>query len=126
MQKNHEEENKPGFTERLKKEVGFTPQQMSVFEPKKKAFWNDMRQRFDEIRSTKRQFYFQIYDPNVPDSTIENKALVIGKQQKDLDLQVIKHFKDVRKICSSEQVIKFDSLVPYIIQRMTALPDKRK
>jgi protein CpxP len=120
------QENRPGFTERLKKDVGFTPQQMAIFEPKKKAFWNSMRDRFEAIKTTKQQFYFQIYDPAIPDSVIENKAQEIGTQQKELDLQVIRHFKDVRKLCTHDQEIKFDSMVPYIIQRMTAFPVNRK
>ncbi|MBO9572906.1 MAG: hypothetical protein J7497_11990, partial [Chitinophagaceae bacterium] len=39
-----------GFTERLKKEVGFTPQQMAVFEPKKKIHWDTMRSKFEQIK----------------------------------------------------------------------------
>jgi periplasmic protein CpxP/Spy len=113
---------RPGFTEKLKNEVGFTSEQMAVFEPKKKAFWNRMRQRFEEIKKTKEDFYYQMYDPKIPDSVLEIKADVIGEQQKELDLQVIRHFKDVRTLCTPEQLPKFDSLLPSIIKRMTERP----
>jgi hypothetical protein len=113
---------RPGFTEKLKNEVGFTPEQMAVFEPKKKAFWNRMRQRFEEIKKTKEDFYYQMYDPKIPDSVLETKAEVIGEQQKELDLHVIRHFKDVRTLCTPEQLPKFDSLLPSIIKRMTERP----
>lgn len=120
-----QENKKIGFTERLKKEVGFTPQQMSVFEPKKKAFWDNMRVRFDEIKKTKEDFYYQMYDPSVPDSIINNKAQKIGDQQKELDLYVIRHFKDVRTLCTPEQLPKYDSLLPHIIKRMTERPERK-
>lgn len=120
-----EEPKRPGFTERLKKDVGFTPEQMAVFEPRKKNFWNNMRQRFDDIKKTKEDFYYLMYDPNAPDSVLEAKAEVIGKQQKDLDLYVIRHFKDVRKMCTPEQQPRYDSLIPYIVERMTARPQRK-
>ena len=124
MQKS-ESPKSPGFTERLKKDVGFTPEQMEVFEPKKKAFWANMRQRFDEIKATKQEFYKHMYDPAVSDSVLRADAEVIGDQQKELDLFVVKHFKEVRAMCTPEQLAKYDSLLPLIIERMTTRP-KRK
>jgi protein CpxP len=108
-----------GFTERLKKEVGFTPEQMSVFEPKKKLFWDTMKGKFDQIKKTKEDFYYQMYDPSIPDSVINQKAELIGDQQKDLDLFVIRHFKDIRTLCTPDQLPKYDSVLPHIIRRMT-------
>ena len=120
-----EEQRGPGFTERLKKEVGFTPEQMKIFEPKKKAFWERMHQRFEEMKRTKENFYYQLYDPSIPDSVIRSKAEAIGNEQKEIDLQVIKHFKDIRTLCTPEQLPKYDSLLPLIIKRMTASPGKK-
>lgn len=126
MQRHHDHDKKrPGFTEKLKREVGFTPEQMSVYEPKKKIFWKGVRERFDEIKTTKVHFYNQMYDSLIPDSVLESKAEVIGKQQKELDLHVIRHFREVRKMCTPKQLPKFDSLLPPIIERMTARPDKK-
>jgi len=114
-----------GFTERLKKDVGFTPEQMAVFEPRKKDFWKEMRSKFDTIKDTKVAFYSLLYDASVPDSLLESRASVIGEQQKDLDLFVIRHFKDVRKMCTPEQLPKYDSLMPAIIERMTTSPARK-
>jgi hypothetical protein len=116
---------KLGFTEKLKKEVGFTPEQMAVFEPKKKAFWDNVRKRNDEIKKTKEEFYHFMYDPKIPDSVMEAKADVIGKQQRDLDMHVIRHFKEVRSMCTEKQLPKYDSLLPPLIERMTARPGSR-
>jgi protein CpxP len=117
--------HQPGFTERLKKEVGFTPDQMKIFEPKKKIFWDKMHQRFEEMKKTKENFYFQMYDPSIPDSVIIAKANLIGNEQKEIDLQVIRHFKEIRTLCSPDQFSRFDSLLPVIINRMTAPPAKK-
>ena len=114
------------FTERLKTEVGFTPEQMTVYDVKKQAFINGIRERFDEIKKTKEDFYYQMYDSTVTDSVLQAKASVIGEQQKDLDMHVIRHFRDVRKMCTHSQLPKYDSLLPYIIEKMTTRPGKRK
>lgn len=121
----HEQPKKLGFTEKLKNQVGFTPQQMAVFEPKKKAFWARVRERFDEIKKTKEDFYQYMYNPSVADSVIEAKADVIGKQQRDLDLFVIRHFKEIRTLCTPEQLPRYDSLLPPLIERMTARPERK-
>lgn len=122
----HEEPKKLGFTEKLKNQVGFTADQMAVFEPKKKVFWARVRERSDEIKKTKEEFYHYLYDPSVPDSVIEAKANVIGKQQRDLDMHVIRHFKELRTLCTPEQLAKYDSLLPPLIERMTARPERRR
>jgi protein CpxP len=53
------------------------------------------------------------------------EADVIGRQQAELDQFVVKHFKEVRTMCTPEQLPKYDSLLPLIIERMTTRP-KRK
>src|SRR5689334_10354179 len=119
------EEKRPGFTEKLKSQVGFSADQMKIAVPKKDAFWKDMRGRFEEMKKTKEKFYYQLYDPSIPDSVIELKAEKIGELQKQMDLKVIKHFKEIRKLCTPEQLPRFDSLLPPIIERMTARPGKK-
>lgn len=125
MNKEHEVPKRPGFTERLRKEVGFTAEQMGVFEPKKKNFLDSLRHQYANIKQTKEEFYRYMYDPSTPDSVLNAKANVIGEQQKQLDLFVIRHFKDVRKMCSPEQLPKYDSLLPTIIERMTVRPRRK-
>lgn len=120
-----EQPHQPGFTERLKKEVAFTPGQMKIFEPKKKVFWSEMHQRLDQMKKTKEDFYRQLYDPSIPDSVINAKAQVIGDEQKEIDVHVLRHFKDLRTLCTPEQLPKFDSLLPMIVQRMTAPPGRK-
>lgn len=116
---------KLGFTEKLKTDVGFTPQQMSLYEPKRDRFWESVRKQFDSIKNTKVEFYHYMYDPSVPDSVLDAEADAIGKQQKNLDLFVVRHFKDIRKMCTPEQLPKYDSLLPPLIERMTARPGRK-
>lgn len=116
---------KLGFTEKLKNDVGFSTEQMSVYVERRDRFWASVRQQFDSIKETKINFYHLMYDPSVPDSVLEFRADSIGKQQRNLDLFVVRHFKDIRKICTHEQLPKYDSLLPALIDRMTARPERK-
>ena len=120
-----EQPKKLGFTEKLKNDVGFTKEQMETYVARRDKFWVSVRQQFDSIKETKIGFYQLMYDPSVPDSILEGKADNIGKQQRNLDLFVVKHFKDIRKICTHEQLPKYDSLLPALIDRMTARPGRK-
>ena len=125
MKPHPQEPKKLGFTEKLKNQVGFSAQQMAVYEPKRNNFWARVRERSGEIKKTKEDFYKFMYDPSVPDSVLESKADIIGNQQKDLDLFVIRHFKEIRTLCTPEQLPKYDSLLPPLIERMTARPERK-
>jgi periplasmic protein CpxP/Spy len=116
---------KLGFTDKLKNDVGFSAEQMSVYVQRRDKFWASVRQQFDSIKETKINFYHLMYDPSVPDSVLEWRADSIGKQQQKLDLFVVRHFKDIRKICTHEQLPKYDSLLPALIDRMTARPERK-
>ncbi len=119
-----EEPRRISFTDRLKTQVGFSDEQIEAYEPRRNVFWKEMRQTFDSIKDTKKNFYYMVYDPSIPDSVIVERSEVIGDQQKNLDLLVIRHYKDVRTLCTPEQLPRFDSLLPPIIERMVR-PGKR-
>ena len=112
----------PGFTERLKTEVGFTPAQIEVFEPLKKAHWAKMRLGMDSIKQAKLDFYNQLYTPGVPDSLVRARAACIGEKQSALDYQLFSYFREVRSMCTPQQLPKYDSVLPAVIQWITDRP----
>jgi len=121
-----EEPRRISFTDRLKTQVGFSDEQIKAFEPRRNEFWKEMRQKFDSIRDTKKDFFYMVYDSSVPDSVIVERSKLIGEQQQRLDLLVVRYYKDIRTLCTSEQVPKFDSLLPPIIERMVRPGPGRK
>jgi len=121
----HQDTKKPGLTERIKKEVMFDSTQMAAFESRKKAHWDRMRVIFDTMTATKERFYYLTYNPQTPDSYLDSQASIIGLQQKQIDLNMIRYFKDVRKICNKHQLPKYDSILPEMFKRMTEPPRKK-
>ncbi len=68
--------------------------------------------------------YDLLYTDPVSDSLINSGAETIGVKQKELDLQMFHHFERVRKLCTQEQLPKFDSALKKLIIRMTSRPGK--
>jgi len=106
------------FTEKIKKEVRFDTLQMAAFEERKKNHWPKMRTMLDELTAAKESFYNLTYDSTVSDSVLQVRAADIGERQRQVDLKMIGYFKDVRKICTPEQLIRYDSVLPPIFKRI--------
>ena len=109
----------------LKEKVGFSAQQMQQIEQLKKEHREKMHQLFEDIRKAKIAFYQNVNRPEIADTTIERLASNIGKKQQEIDLQAFKNFREIRSLCTPEQLPKYDSLMPKVIQNMW-FPDKRK
>lgn len=73
----------------------------------------------DSIRNTKKRFFDLLKDPTPQDSVLQAKADEIGALQKQLDLITFQHFQQVRALCKPEQVLKFDTVIKEIVNRMT-------
>ena len=111
----------------LKKDIGFNQKQLDDYEKIHKDHWEKMRPYFKGIRSAKDSFYNLLYI-SPADSSVNKAAAIIGEKQMALDVQMFEHFKNVRSLCTSEQLPKFDSLFKGIVSRMTGhvrKPDSR-
>jgi hypothetical protein len=110
----------------LQKELGFDEWQMNSYQKLKKDDFDRARPAFDELRHAKITFYENIYDNSVHDSLVNKSASFIGKKQKAVDLLMLKHFKNVRNLCTEQQLPKFDSLFKNVIAKITSGKFKKK
>ncbi|MES1215252.1 MAG: hypothetical protein ABUT20_07040 [Bacteroidota bacterium] len=107
------------FAEALKKDVGFTDAQVAQYKQLKDAKWDKIKTRFDDLRKAKDDFFHLIGEENINDSVLNSAADSIAQRQKSLDLQAFIHLKELRKVCTTEQQPKYDSLVQRIFHRIT-------
>jgi Spy/CpxP family protein refolding chaperone len=82
----------------------------------------NVRPRFNEVRESKKAFYGLISSGQVSDSLLNADADSIAEKQKNLDMQMFLYFKNVRKICTPEQIGKYDTLMKKVIGRMVGRP----
>lgn len=94
----------------LKNEVGFTPQQLTQYDTLSKQHREIMKESFEKMRKRKEQQLKELGAGAFSDSAIEQVATLSANLQKDLELNMLKHFTTIRKLCTPEQQSKFDSL----------------
>lgn len=102
----------------LKKDIGFDQQQMQEYEQLHKDHQAQMAPFFDSVHNSKDSFYHLLVT-DVPDSLLGRVASTIGQRQVSLDMEMFRHLKHVRSLCTPEQLPKFDSSFHSVISRMT-------
>jgi hypothetical protein len=83
-----------------------------------------VRPLFGELRTAKKDFYDLLYTDAISDSLIIADADSIAQKQKRLDIQMFHYFKNIRKICTPDQLKKFDSTVNKVVIRMVGRSGK--
>ncbi len=109
----------------LKKDMGFNNERMDEYQKLREAQMKSVKPLFDSIRSAKENFYSLLYINNASDSFINNAAVVIGKKQMALDMQMFSHFKNIRNLCAPQELPKFDSLFKKVVEKMTSGRSKK-
>lgn len=116
--RNHDHDQN-GISTILQKEVGFSQAQLNQYQASRTVLRKNIKPLFNKIRKSKENFYGLLYAVNVSDSLVNHDADSIALAQKELDLQMLHHFKMIRNICTPGQVPKFDSSIKKVIMRMT-------
>lgn len=117
-------ENQGRFSKALQQDVGFTKEQLDQYQLLRKANLDKVKPLFNDVRNAKFGLYDLLYSEPVPDSVLQSKAALIGEKQEQLDIQMFRHFERARKICTNEQLPKFDTAVKQLVIRMNSRPGK--
>jgi len=109
----------------LKEKIGFSDEQMQKIEQLKKQHRETMHTLFEDIKNAKIAFYKNVNKAEIADSTLERLSNNIGRKQQAIDLQAFRNFREIRSLCTPEQLPAYDSLMPGVIQNMW-FPDKHR
>lgn len=115
----HQTTMEGGPKNRIIASLKFTPDQVDLYsnlvDAHRKAM-HELRDKGKEIRSQ----YFDLLKQEQPDQKIvDDLAITIANNQKEIEQVTFNHFKDVRKICSAEQKKKFDEIIGDILKEMS-------
>lgn len=105
------------MTEFLKKEIGFSAEQMQQYDTLSKQHREKVRASFDEIRTNKTRILKELGTVGFSDSAINASANISAETQKNIELNMLMHFATIRKLCTVEQLPKFDSLFYKVLSR---------
>lgn len=112
-----EERKKDGFTNALRKEVGFSDGQIKQFNALKEKSWAAAKADMEHIRKIKQNLFDLTKETAVSDSAVIVLADSIANLQKKVEINTFRHFKETRQICTPEQMPRYDSLMKKIIRQ---------
>lgn len=110
----------------LQNDVGFSKDQLGHYQQLRQEQRVVVKPLFGELRSAKKDFYDLLYTSNASDSLIKADADSIAQKQKRLDLQMFGYFKNIRDICTPDQLQKFDTTINRVVIRMIGRSGKGK
>jgi periplasmic protein CpxP/Spy len=101
----------------LKDEIGFSTEQLQQYDTLSTGHRENMKKMFDSLRSSKDKQFKELAAGNFSDSVINSVADRSAVSQKIMELQMFNHLKNVRLLCTPEQLPKFDTLFVKILNR---------
>ncbi len=101
----------------LSTELGFSEQQKAEHKALKETHLKNIKPLWDEIRKTKDSLYSQINNPSFDDNSLNALTTRLAEKNKLSDEMMFRHFRELRKILTPEQQVKYDTLVPQMMNR---------
>ncbi len=109
----------------LQKEIGFNTAQLQQYDTLAKLHKEKMKATFDDMRNSKELQFKDIGRRAFSDSAIAAAITQSAEKQKLMELQFYNHMLEVRKLCSAEQLPKFDSLFYKMWSRKPKKPEEK-
>ena len=101
----------------LQNEIGFDQKQLKQYDSLNGPNRIKVKAMFDTLKSEKENEFKQLTTNNFSDTAIFKTANTISEKQKEIEIVLYKHFKEIRNICNSQQLPKFDSLFYKVINK---------
>ncbi len=93
----------------LEKELGFDNQQMKFYDSLRKNFRSNADSLFGKMRQEKEYRLNYLAAQGYSDSAIIVSAQEMADRQKDAEMRMLQHLREVRKIGNLQQQQKFDT-----------------
>jgi Spy/CpxP family protein refolding chaperone len=101
----------------LKSEIGFDTLQLKQYDTMSDRHKENMKKMMDSLRSPKDKQFKELVAANFSDSVMNSVAEQSSTSQKAMELQMFSHLKNIRLLCTPEQLPKFDSLFGKVFSR---------
>ena len=98
------------------KEVGLNPKQIDTFKARKEIFFKEMRPMWNDIRELKDSMYKKL-EADSNNLSIKMLSLEIAQKTNMVDLKTYQHIVELRTLCTPEQQVRFDTLIPKLVNR---------
>jgi len=102
-------DKKAMITNFLKKDVGFSAEQLSRYDTLSKQHRSEMKAAFDNMAAGREDIFKKLASQEFSDSALDHAAGDITGQQRSFESMMLHHLKEIRDICSPSQKMIFDT-----------------
>lgn len=115
--KREKKKNNPDeWAMKIYNEIGLDTTQITLFKKEKDDFFNTMRPVWNENKKAKDSLY-QNLASNLSDSSVNDLLEKIKTTNHFSDSLTYAHFTKLRALCTPEQQVRFDTIIPKIVSR---------
>jgi Spy/CpxP family protein refolding chaperone len=107
----------PPITGYLSKELKMDDDQQAKLKALKEERFNVIKPLWEEIRKTKDSLHNQLKNPTFTEAELNELTTRLSEKNKRSDELVFRYFQEVRKLCTPEQQVGFDTIVPKMLSR---------
>lgn len=93
----------------LKDSVGFNEQQLVEYDSLSSRHRRDVKNIFEEMGQRRESTFKDLATADFSDSGIAANAALLSEQQKDIEITMLHHIKNIRNLCSPAQLAAFDA-----------------
>ncbi|MBU2912862.1 periplasmic heavy metal sensor [Reichenbachiella agariperforans] len=119
MQDAPRDRQKGRFEAKLKKDIGLDDAQVKAFMEMKKKHMQEMHIKMSRVQDLRKKMFDGLDNPNF---NIDAQTDSIAQSQKELDMMVFAHFRELKTICRPDQYEAFDKAM----ERIQARINKKK
>ena len=101
----------------LKNEIGFDTIQLNKYNSLSDRHKENMKKMMDSLRTPKDKQFKELAAGGFSDSIMNSLAEQTAATQKTMELRMFNHLKNIRMLCTPEQLPKFDSLFGKVLNR---------
>jgi periplasmic protein CpxP/Spy len=101
----------------LYKELSFTEDQKAKHKELKEAHFKNIKPLWEEIRITKDSLYKQLNNPSFDEAALQEMTNRLAEKNKLSDQLMFLYFRELRTICTPDQLAKFDTIVPQMVNK---------
>lgn len=111
----HPPDPNPGMF--IAKELHFDEKQMNDFSKLNDVHHDAMRKTSRELKELKEALFNQLEAAEVNTAEVNDLTRRIGEKERQKDLKTFYHLKEVQKICTDEQRLRFNSIIQEALHR---------
>lgn len=98
-------------------ELNFNQEQQEAYNTMKNAHFEKMKSYSKRISELKQEMYCNVGEEEISETFLDSVTDLIAAEEKNKDLEMYKHIRDVREICNDKQKAQLSKIINDAIER---------